>query len=136
MFCIDPAQAAIMQQAPIQMKTNWLIIIITGLVVIMLISGLISASKQNEQMARLKHSVQAASEDTVWHGAAASQIPYYSQKNGAFIYYGYQLINNTSYYLGPKGKIAHLTNGLNCQTCPLGAGTLPYCNNFRKVYAT
>ncbi|MFZ9661952.1 MAG: c-type cytochrome [Chitinophagaceae bacterium] len=47
--------------------------------------------------------------------------------------YGYQLISNTSYYLGPKGKVAAITNGMNCQNCHLEGGTLPWGNNYSAV---
>jgi thiosulfate dehydrogenase len=46
------------------------------------------------------------------------------------IKYGRQLVVNTSYYLGPKGVIAHKSNGLNCQNCHLNAGTKLFGNNF------
>src|SRR5476651_2584074 len=44
-------------------------------------------------------------------------------KDGQLIKYGRSLIINTSYYLGPKGVIAHKSNGINCQSCHLNAGT-------------
>lgn len=50
--------------------------------------------------------------------------------------YGEDLIANTSKYLGPKGSVAALTNGMNCQNCHLAAGTQPWGNNFGAVYAT
>jgi len=46
------------------------------------------------------------------------------------IKYGRALIVNTSYYLGPRGTVAHKSNGLNCQNCHLNAGTKPYGNNY------
>jgi thiosulfate dehydrogenase len=46
------------------------------------------------------------------------------------IKYGRSLIVNTSYYFGPKGVIAHKSNGLNCQNCHLDAGTKMDGNNF------
>lgn len=46
------------------------------------------------------------------------------------IKYGRSLIVNTSYYFGPKGVIAHKSNGLNCQNCHLNAGTRLDGNNF------
>jgi thiosulfate dehydrogenase len=46
------------------------------------------------------------------------------------IKYGRLLIVNTSYYFGPKGVIAHKSNGLNCQNCHLNAGTRLDGNNF------
>lgn len=44
--------------------------------------------------------------------------------------YGRLLIVNTSHYFGPKGVIAHKSNGLNCQNCHLNAGTKLDGNNF------
>jgi thiosulfate dehydrogenase len=50
--------------------------------------------------------------------------------------YGKELIANTAKYLGPKGSVAHLTNGMNCQNCHLNAGTQPYGNNYGSVAST
>lgn len=49
------------------------------------------------------------------------------------IKYGRALVVNTSYYFGPKGLIAHKSNGLNCQNCHLNAGTKLFGNNFSLV---
>ncbi|HJP63467.1 MAG TPA: c-type cytochrome [Mucilaginibacter sp.] len=49
------------------------------------------------------------------------------------IKYGRSLVVNTAYYLGPKGIIAHKSNGLNCQNCHLNAGTKLFGNNFSMV---
>ncbi|MCC8423466.1 c-type cytochrome [Mucilaginibacter sp. UR6-11] len=53
-----------------------------------------------------------------------SQAP--SPKITAEILYGKDLIVRTAYYLGPNGKVAHLTNGMNCQNCHNDAGTKFY----------
>jgi thiosulfate dehydrogenase len=50
--------------------------------------------------------------------------------------YGFELISNTSYYLGPKGKVAAISNGMNCQNCHLAAGTKPWGNNYSAVVST
>ncbi|MES2425369.1 MAG: c-type cytochrome [Bacteroidota bacterium] len=42
------------------------------------------------------------------------------------IQYGKDLIARTAYYLGPKGKVGALTNGMNCQNCHNNAGTKIY----------
>lgn len=52
------------------------------------------------------------------------------------IQYGKSLVTNTSYYLGPKGTIAALSNGMNCQNCHLDAGTRLYGNNYSAVFST
>ncbi len=49
--------------------------------------------------------------------------------------YGQQLIQNTSIYLGPKGTLAQITNGMNCQNCHLNGGTQPWGNNYSAVNA-
>lgn len=47
--------------------------------------------------------------------------------------YGLELIAHTAVYLGPKGKVAHLTNGLNCQNCHNNAGTKNYGLSLRAT---
>ncbi len=46
---------------------------------------------------------------------------------------GYDLIENTSYYFGPKGKVAAISNGMNCQNCHIKGGIIPWGNNFSAV---
>jgi thiosulfate dehydrogenase len=50
--------------------------------------------------------------------------------------YGKDLISNTSKYFGPRGSVAKITNGMNCQNCHLDAGTKPYGNNYGAVFST
>ena len=50
--------------------------------------------------------------------------------------YGRELIAHTADYLGPKGSVLHLSNGMNCQNCHLNAGTQPWGNNYAAVQAT
>ena len=52
------------------------------------------------------------------------------------IEYGRELIMHTAKYLGPKGSVAQISNGMNCQNCHLDAGTRIYGNNYGSVYAT
>ena len=69
-----------------------------------------------------------------WTGAGVYQIPV--DKKGELIRYGRELIANTAVYLGPKGKVAAISNGMNCQNCHLEAGTKPWGNNYGAVAAT
>lgn len=57
-------------------------------------------------------------------------------KKSAEVLYGRDLIIHTAYYLGPRGRIAQQTNGLNCQNCHLNAGTKPFGNNYGSVAST
>ena len=50
--------------------------------------------------------------------------------------YGKELIANTAEYLGPKGKVKAISNGMNCQNCHLQAGTAPLGNNYGAVAST
>lgn len=59
-----------------------------------------------------------------------------SEKNAELINYGRQLISNTSYYLGPKGHVSSMSNGMNCQNCHLEAGTKIFGNNYSAVAST
>ena len=52
------------------------------------------------------------------------------------IRYGKELIANTSKYLGPKGTVSAITNGMNCQNCHIDAGAKPYGNCLSAVAAT
>lgn len=72
------------------------------------------------------------SSEQLWWGPNKSLLP----ENDSLVKYGYALLSNTSYYLGPKGKVAQITNGMNCQNCHLYAGTVPWGNNYSGVAAT
>lgn len=66
-----------------------------------------------------------------WSARDIDQIKDKNQKE--LVKYGEQLIINTAAFLGPKGSVASLTNGLNCQNCHLDGGTKPYGNNYGAV---
>ncbi len=53
----------------------------------------------------------------------------------ALIRYGKDLIANTAKYLGPKGSVAAISNGMNCQNCHTDAGAKPYGNCLSAVAA-
>ncbi|GAC1421104.1 MAG: hypothetical protein NVS9B7_01980 [Flavisolibacter sp.] len=52
------------------------------------------------------------------------------------IIYGRELISHTSKYLGKKGSVANISNGMNCQNCHLDEGTRAFANPFSAVAAT
>jgi thiosulfate dehydrogenase len=74
--------------------------------------------------------------DTVnyWRPKYISAIEDKSQKE--LVEYGKELIAHTSRYLGPKGSVMQLSNGLNCQNCHLDAGTKIWGNNYGSVAST
>ena len=52
------------------------------------------------------------------------------------VFYGLDLIEHTAKYLGPKGKVKSISNGLNCQNCHLASGTKIFGNNYGSVAST
>jgi thiosulfate dehydrogenase len=58
------------------------------------------------------------------------------EPNADEILFGRNLISRTSEFLGPKGKVMHISNGMNCQNCHLNAGTRPFGNNYSAVAST
>ena len=70
--------------------------------------------------------------ENLWHGWNHYQI----KETDTLERYGYNLISNTAYFLGPKGSVSQTTNGMNCQNCHLEAGILPWGNNYSAVAAT
>ena len=66
-----------------------------------------------------------------WKAPDESTIP--AGETGNEIRYGKELIAHTSIYFGPKGKMANISNGMNCQNCHTEAGTKPYGYNFSAV---
>ncbi|CAN5410138.1 hypothetical protein BH11BAC1_BH11BAC1_12030 [soil metagenome] len=66
-------------------------------------------------------------EENVWMAPDTSSIP--GGEAGNMIRYGRTLIVHTSKFFGPVGSIGKNTNGMNCQSCHLDAGTRPYGNN-------
>ena len=67
----------------------------------------------------------------IWRGWNKYQI----KPDDTLVRYGRELIENTSYYIGPNGVVAHLTNGMNCQNCHLNGGTVPWGNNYSAVFS-
>lgn len=118
------------------MKANWFPVLLFSIIALVVTRESISGKQKRKKEAK-DFAVYLASEpvDSVWRGLNKYQIPYYSD-SGKLIWYGHELIANTSYYLGPKGTVAQITNGMNCQNCHLDGGTIPFGNNYGKVYAT
>ena len=71
---------------------------------------------------------------SVWKAADWSVMD--QEPNAEELNYGKELVANTAAYLGPKGKVKAISNGMNCQNCHLQAGTVPFGNNYSAVAAT
>jgi thiosulfate dehydrogenase len=93
----------------------------------MILQGILSGSSNNERPT-------GNDMDNEWHVPDINLVP--QTPEGDMIRYGRELIVNTSIYLGPKGIVASITNGMNCQNCHVEAGTRSCGNNFAAVGST
>ncbi|MFN4083809.1 MAG: c-type cytochrome [Bacteroidia bacterium] len=88
-----------------------------------------NSSEKNDEVKNTE-----VAENQLWTKPDESTIP--DNDEGKLILYGKDLIANTSIYFGPKGSVAQITNGMNCNNCHLEAGTKPFGNNYSAVAST
>ena len=69
--------------------------------------------------------------DNSWIAPDDSTIP--KGKEGDQIRYGKELVAHTANYLGPKGSVMQMSNGMNCQNCHNEGGTKAFAFNFSAV---
>jgi thiosulfate dehydrogenase len=72
----------------------------------------------------------------VWTAPSDWRMMYLVPEEKELVIYGRELIAHTSEYLGPKGSVKAMSNGMNCQNCHLNAGTQPWGNNYFAVQST
>ncbi len=109
------------------MRSNWFPILLFFIITIIIIQKIFDSTPHPEKNISLL-------DNSCWTGAGKYQISIDS--TGKLILYGRNLIENTAYYLGPKGTVARISNGMNCQNCHLEAGTKPWGNNYGAVAST
>jgi thiosulfate dehydrogenase len=77
--------------------------------------------------------------ETLYDGSALWSPPDFNDlppnDSGDLIRYGKELVTNTSFYLGPKGIVSQITNGMNCQNCHLDGGTRNFAIPLSAVQA-
>lgn len=91
--------------------------------------ALFSASISSCTLNSDKEIVNDSIHEAPWYGWNKYQI----KPEDSLVRLGHDLIANTSYYFGPDGIIATITNGMNCQNCHIQAGIIPWGNNFSAV---
>lgn len=103
-------------------KTFWAI---TAVFLICILFALLLLPRKNKIKNAAKTSFTAA---TLWNPPDTNSLPHDS--TGNLIRYGRELIVHTAKYLGPKGSVAQITNGMNCDNCHINGGTTFFANNF------
>jgi thiosulfate dehydrogenase len=69
--------------------------------------------------------------DVVWIPPDSTRISL--APNADLVAYGKELVSHTAIYLGPKGTVMTISNGMNCQNCHLKSGTKPFGNHYGAV---
>ncbi len=112
------------------MKKKYLVIIgIVSIIMIYFLVGFIAGDY-------FKMDGNMTSTDSTWVGPSLYIDHSILGEERALIIYGQDLIAHTSKYLGPKGSVAQITNGMNCQNCHLQAGAKAWGNNYAAVFST
>lgn len=94
-----------------------------------------SESEKKAAFAKLKEEEKLKTElASFWQPNDIQKVNNAAEKE--LLEYGKELIAHTAKYLGPKGSVMQLTNGMNCQNCHLDAGTKIWGNNYGGVYST
>ncbi|MEX6686399.1 c-type cytochrome [Danxiaibacter flavus] len=112
-------------------RFRYIILLILVFVVCVVVYKLSTRNAQKKLYSSAFDSVKSSASGIHWHAPDTSLIP--DTEDGKMIKYGRELILNTAYYLGPKGKVAKVSNGMNCQNCHIDAGTKPFGNCFSAV---
>lgn len=109
------------------LRSYWWILLIMAVVIVMAIVLIPSDYRKIEPDPQTGKGIE-------WNMPDINRLP--STPQGDLIRYGKELIAHTAVYFGPKGKVASISNGMNCENCHLDAGTRFLGNNYSAVYAT
>ena len=112
-------------------KTSRLFLLVI-LTVVLVVATLATTSDKKDIAGN--HKTESTNKGFDWHPPDTGQISFTPE--GKLVLYGRNLIANTAAYLGPKGSVAAITNGMNCQNCHLDAGTKFFGNNYGGVFST
>ena len=112
------------------LRSSWFPVLL-GLIILVVICSEV-CSKQASQVSTLHSTFNIVTEE--WQAPDTNSIP--SSEEGDLIRYGRELIAYTSKYLGPKGIVAQISNGMNCQNCHIDGGSKHFANPFSAVAST
>lgn len=109
-----------------------MILVMVGLLIHFLNESKYWQLDEDSKGTSLKSTAPLKSHDEVmWKAPDIGGLPLTEESE--LIRYGRELVVHTASYLGPKGSISTISNGMNCQNCHLEAGTKPFGNNYAAV---
>lgn len=116
------------------------LVVVVGLLLFLSFSGVslpsLSQEEEESPVAVVESPEVAALADpaSLWKAPELASMD--QEPNAEELHYGRELVANTAEYLGPRGKVKTISNGMNCQNCHLQAGTAPLGNNYGAVAST
>jgi len=111
-------------------ESNWFPVLLGVVIVILTVKSIFSSGEKKDDLF-LSENFSSTNE---WQAPDISSLP--DDVQGKLIRYGRELIVNTSLFFGPKGKIAAITNGMDCQNCHIDAGARNFGGAFSGVAST
>ncbi|WP_374949943.1 c-type cytochrome [Mucilaginibacter sp.] len=123
-----------MKRKPSNLKTHrtpLLLIVLAGTVIASALLGFYGCDNRS---GKLPQATVRIGNDSIWQMPSVNTIP--KGEKGQIIRYGRELLTHTAKYFGPKGSIARITNGMNCQNCHLDAGGKLFGNNYASFIAS
>ncbi len=110
------------------------VLIGAGAVVLIFVFSMLQRTLTQPQVIDFPESIPKTIAATYWQAPDPNTLTDPNLKKQ--VLYGKELIAHTAVYLGPKGSVRPLTNGMNCQNCHLDAGTRVFGNNYGSVAST
>jgi thiosulfate dehydrogenase len=107
-----------------ELRSSWFPFTLLIIIVVMILRSFMHIPSSD-------NTIVAGNNEEEWHAPDINLLP--NTEEGDLIRYGRELIINTSTYFGPKGIVAPLTNGMNCQNCHVEAGARSFGNSFAVV---
>lgn len=111
------------------LRSKWFLILLFATVAIVV-------TREWSNTGEVPATIVQESSSTHWEAPSLFVEPVHEGEDRKQLIYGQDLIANTSWFLGPNGKVSQITNGMNCQNCHLDAGTKAYGNNYGAVAST
>jgi thiosulfate dehydrogenase len=111
------------------LRSIWFPIFLGVIIIIVVLNGIFYSPHSN-----IHYNNDSGTAPAAWQAPDINSIG--NDSMGQLILYGKDLIASTALYLGPKGTVAKITNGMNCQNCHIDAGAKPFGNCLSAVAAT
>jgi len=112
-------------------KHNWPVAIILGIIGVVAVTAVFKALRSSG-----KPGVAVPAVDSVWVAPSLFTDRELTGTEREMVIYGEDIIAHTARYFGPRGSVAQISNGMNCQNCHLSAGRKNWGNNYSAVFST